>query len=79
MHIWKKKLDWVVKHGGMALLNTHPDYMNFSDNKLKLEEYPAKIYQQFLEYIKTTYEGTYWHALPRTVANYLFNTLQSNR
>ena len=31
--IWKKKLDWVAEHGGMALINTHPDYMSF-DGKL---------------------------------------------
>ena len=23
--IWKQKLDWIAKHGGMALVNTHPD------------------------------------------------------
>jgi len=27
--IWKQKLDWIAEHGGMALVNTHPDYMNF--------------------------------------------------
>ena len=26
--IWKKKSDWIVENGGMALLITHPDYMN---------------------------------------------------
>src|SRR4030042_495705 len=28
--LWKKKLDWIVKNGGMALLITHPDYMSFN-------------------------------------------------
>ena len=27
--IWKTKLDWIAQHGGMALLDTHPDYMRF--------------------------------------------------
>ena len=27
--IWKKKLAWIAENGGMALLNTHPDYMSF--------------------------------------------------
>jgi len=27
--IWKKKLDWVAEKGGMALLNSHSDYMRF--------------------------------------------------
>jgi peptidoglycan/xylan/chitin deacetylase (PgdA/CDA1 family) len=29
---WKRKLDWVAEHGGMALLLTHSDYMNFNGN-----------------------------------------------
>jgi len=27
--IWKRKLEWVAENGGMPLVNTHPDYMNF--------------------------------------------------
>ena len=27
--IWKRKLDWIAEKGGMALLNTHSDYMSF--------------------------------------------------
>ena len=29
--IWKRKLDWVARHGGMALVNVHPDYMAFGE------------------------------------------------
>src|SRR3569833_2632194 len=29
--IWLRKLDWVVQHGGMVLVNTHPDYMDFEN------------------------------------------------
>ena len=29
INIWKQKLDWIAEHGVMALMNTHPDYMNF--------------------------------------------------
>ena len=61
----------------MALLDTHPDYMNFTGKKLRSEEYPVKFYQQFLEYVKTTYEGTYWHALPMFVARHIFANIQS--
>jgi peptidoglycan/xylan/chitin deacetylase (PgdA/CDA1 family) len=32
--LWKKKLDWIAEKGGMALLITHPDYMNFGINIL---------------------------------------------
>lgn len=66
--IWKKKLDWIAEHGGMALLNTHPDYMNFDGEKLNVEEYPAKYYEELLKYIKSKYEGKYWHVLPKDMA-----------
>jgi len=68
--IWKKKLDWIVKHGGMALLNTHSDYMGLNENKLGVEEYPVKYYEEFLKYIKNQYKGQYWHVLPRKVAQF---------
>jgi hypothetical protein len=67
--IWKRKLDWIVEHGGMALFITHPDYMNF-DNTPHHEEYPAHYYEEFLGYIKTRYEGLYWNPLPKDVAHY---------
>jgi peptidoglycan/xylan/chitin deacetylase (PgdA/CDA1 family) len=68
--IWKMKLDWIAEHGGMALLITHPDYMNFGEKRLTLGEYPAKYYEEFLEYIKQKYEGQYWHVLPKDMARF---------
>jgi hypothetical protein len=68
--IWKKKLDWIVDHGGMVLINTHPDYMNFRNGKTTCEEYPVHYYEGLINYIKTKYEGQYWHALPRDVARF---------
>jgi hypothetical protein len=70
INIWKKKLDWVVAHGGMALVDTHPDYMHFDGKKCGVEEYPAEYYGALLDYIKERYEGQYWHALPRDVARF---------
>ena len=70
IEIWKKKLDWIAEKGGMALLITHPDYMNFDGTNLGNEEYPVEYYIEFLEYIKTKYEGQYWHALPRDMAHF---------
>ncbi len=67
--IWKKKLDWIVNHGGMALLNVHPNYINFN-TKSHYEKYPVKFYEEFLEYIKSKYAGQYWHVLPREVAHF---------
>ena len=73
--IWKQKLNWIAEKGGMALLNTHPDYMNFSGRKLSIEEYPAKYYKDFLEHIKSKYAGQYWHALPRDMARFWSETM----
>jgi len=68
--IWRQKLDWIAEKGGMALMITHPDYMNFDGNKLELEEFPVDYYSEFLNYIKTKYDGQYWHALPKEIASF---------
>lgn len=65
--IWKQKLDWIVERGGMALMITHPDYMNF-DGKKAINEYPFEYYEEFLEHIKTRYKGQYWHLLAKNMA-----------
>jgi len=74
--IWKKKLDWIVAHGGMALLNTHPDYMNFDNESLQQDEYPIQYYEDLLDYIKKRYAGQYWQALPRSVATFYKSTMR---
>ena len=71
--IWKKKLDWLVRNGGMALLNTHPDYMSFDGRIDPYSEYDAGLYREFLEHIKTAYRGRYWHPLPREIARFWAN------
>ena len=68
--IWKQKLDWIVENRGMALFITHPDYMNFDGKKLGIEEYPIKYYEDFLNYVKSKYDGQYWHVLPKDVARF---------
>lgn len=70
IEVWKKKLDWIAARGGMALLDTHPDYMHFGEGAAPQGTYPASRYGEFLEYVKSRYEGAYWHALPREVASY---------
>jgi glycosyltransferase involved in cell wall biosynthesis/peptidoglycan/xylan/chitin deacetylase (PgdA/CDA1 family) len=72
INIWKKKLDWIAENGGMALFIIHPDYIDFN-NKPHYEKYPARYYEEFLNYIKTKYEGQYWHALPKDVARFWKN------
>jgi len=74
--IWKKKLDWIVQRGGMALINVHPDYVNFNGNQRKVAEYPVAFYKEFLEYVVARYGNDYWHALPRQVARWYRETCQ---
>jgi peptidoglycan/xylan/chitin deacetylase (PgdA/CDA1 family) len=71
--IWKKKLDWIVERGGMALLLVHPDYMCFERRRLGSEEYPADYYREMLLHVKTRYEDLFWNALPREVAFHVGN------
>ena len=68
--IWKRKLDWIVEHGGMVLLDTHPDYMNFNGSADIHRHFPCARYLEFLEHVRTRYSGLYWHALPREVAEF---------
>lgn len=70
IEIWTRKVDWIAEHGGMVLLITHPDYMNVDGEPLKCVEYPAQFYVDFLTYVKTKYEGQYWHVLPRQMARF---------
>lgn len=68
--VWKQKVDWVAKHGGMVLLNLHPDYVRFNHPDGTVFEFPAAYYEELLTYVRTQYAGKYWHALPREVAEY---------
>jgi len=75
--IWIDKLDWISKNGGMALVNIHPDYLNF-ENKNELEQFPVSYYSDFLKFVKEKYEGKYWNALPKDAAAYYKNTVTMN-
>lgn len=68
--LWKRKLDWVVAHGGMVLVNVHPDYLAFDGGRPAAWEFSADLYAALLRYIKDAYTGRYWQALPHEVAAY---------
>jgi glycosyltransferase involved in cell wall biosynthesis len=68
--IWNRKLDWIAKQGGMALVNVHPDYINFDSGRKSPHKYDASIYASFLKYVSQTYSGLYWNALPRDLASW---------
>jgi peptidoglycan/xylan/chitin deacetylase (PgdA/CDA1 family) len=58
--VWLEKVDFIRANRGMALLNTHPDY---------LASPPTwKIYSEFLSVMSR--RADYYHALPRDVARW---------
>jgi glycosyltransferase involved in cell wall biosynthesis len=69
--IWMRKLDWIAEHGGMALVDVHPDYMSFNGSRQTATKYPAAFYREFLAYLKRKYTGQYWHVLPKDLANHI--------
>src|SRR5260221_109963 len=66
--IWKRKLDWIAEHGGMAMLDVHPDYMTFNGSIRKGAEYRCALYEEFLQHITRKFERQYLHAAPNQVA-----------
>lgn len=76
--VWKRKLDWIVASGGMALFDTHPDYMQELADTAS-DEYPVQRYVEFLEHVRARYADQYWHALPRDVAKFCRSNPESVR
>ncbi|MBN1202250.1 MAG: hypothetical protein JXJ20_10380 [Anaerolineae bacterium] len=58
--LWKDKLDFIERYGGLALVNAHPDYL--------IKDTPRQVYTELLQAVKD--KGNYWHALPRDVARW---------
>jgi glycosyltransferase involved in cell wall biosynthesis len=69
--IWIRKLDWVAKHGGMALVNVHPDYLRFPGEPASPRTYTAEHYIRLLEHVRSEYSTGFWQPLPREVAQYV--------
>jgi hypothetical protein len=67
--IWLRKLDWIAQHGGMALVDVHPDYVCFDDAPGPMQ-YPVSHYTSFLEYVSRRYAGAFWHTTPTKVAQF---------
>lgn len=58
--LWLQKLEFIEHYSGMALMNTHPDYLR--------DPVTWQVYAGMLRAVK---ERTgYWHALPREVAGW---------
>jgi glycosyltransferase involved in cell wall biosynthesis len=67
--IWLKKLDWIARHGGMALVDVHPDYLSFN-NESNPRVYPATKYAELLGYLTKRYEGQFWNVTPSELARW---------
>jgi hypothetical protein len=70
--IWLQKLDWVAQHGGMALVNVHPDYLYFDGDRPAPNTFPAEFYADLLEYARDRYGDSFWHPLPREMAEFIY-------
>ncbi len=68
--IWKQKLDWIQRHGGLALVNIHPDYMDFTNVGSSSSQYPATLIGEFMKYARDNYEGMYWNPLAKELAQW---------
>ncbi|MBC7876519.1 MAG: hypothetical protein H7Y59_05045 [Anaerolineales bacterium] len=58
--LWLEKVEFLEKYHGMALLNSHPDYL--------AKKATWDVYHEFLLAMKK--RNGYWHALPRDVAKW---------
>jgi hypothetical protein len=58
--LWLEKVAYVQQNNGMALVNSHPDYL--------LNDRLRSIYTDFLSEMQR--KRDYWHALPRDVARW---------
>jgi peptidoglycan/xylan/chitin deacetylase (PgdA/CDA1 family) len=68
--IWMRKLDWIAQHGGMALVDVHPDYLCFDNAIATSREYPVDLYKSFLDYVSRHYNGAFWNTTPSKVAQF---------
>lgn len=59
--LWLEKVDFIEAFSGLALLNSHPDYLREPAN--------WRLYEEFLQAMRRR-DGCYWHALPREVARW---------
>ena len=69
--IWIRKLDWIAQHGGMALVNVHPDYVRFDDEDQSRRTYPIAHYRQLLEHVRRHHENAFWQPVPRALASFV--------
>lgn len=60
IELWLKKIEWIIKHRGIVLILTHPDYL-IEQNKLDL-------YENLLSYLSNLQDV--WRCLPNEAAKW---------
>jgi hypothetical protein len=72
--IWKEKLAWLVQHGGLALVNIHPDYIDFSEDASDPSKYPVALIEDFLVHVRDTYGDAFWNPRAKDLAQWYLNS-----
>ena len=68
--IWKRKLDWIVSKGGMALMLIHPDYINPGEGRKRVRGISSEVLFRFPSIRPEYLQGQYYHVLPRDLARF---------
>lgn len=71
--VWKQKLDWIVQNGGLALVNIHPDYIDFNGRQQAGETYSSEFINELFDYIHSRYGGQFWNPLACDLARWFKN------
>ncbi|MES2474688.1 MAG: DUF354 domain-containing protein [Verrucomicrobiota bacterium] len=72
--VWLRKSDWLIGHGGMVLVNVHPDYIDFSGPGDEMH-FPARHYESLLKHISEHHRDTIWPVLPREISRFVSSCL----
>lgn len=67
---WLRKLDWIAEHGGLALVNIHPDYVRFGGEDDCRFRYPVDHVRALLDHVRDRYRGTCWNPVARELASW---------
>ena len=71
--IWLRKYDWIADHGGMALVNVHPDYVQFEGDRPSPRTYSIEQYTRLLEHVRQRHGASCWRPLPRDMAAFVMD------
>jgi predicted glycosyltransferase len=68
--IWQRKTEWIIRRGGMVLMNVHPDYIDMTGSGKRMT-YPLAHYEGFLRWVRHQYHGEAWQVLPREISRFV--------